>query len=92
MAVNFNYHTIEIRLPKGTLKRETLLATIEFIYALLQFVRCSDYKNNTQHALLKWLDSQPKKDKKERYSNLTAYLTSKDIFTPKQTTLDEICA
>lgn len=91
-AVNFNYHTIELRLPKGTLKRETLLATIEFVYALLYFVHSSEYTVNTQYDFLRWLAKQPTKDKKEHYSHLIQYLEAKlDFFTFKQLELPE-CA
>lgn len=77
-AVNFmNRHTIEFRLFKGTLRLNTILATIELCHAVRHFIKkCSSRKiaSDGYNLLVKYILKN-----EGMYKNLIAYLEEKNI-------------
>ncbi len=82
-AVNFTSKTLEIRINRGTLKKETLLACIEWVAALVYFTKTGEKhagKAETTTEFCNWLVHQP--DRNTKWKNLTNYLVGKS-FLPK---------
>jgi hypothetical protein len=82
VAVNFTYETVELRITRGTLKRETLLACIEWVAALVCFTRTGE--TNAGHAettqeFIYWLTCHPERN--SRWGNLTKYLVEKKFLS-----------
>lgn len=74
-----NSHTVEFRLPKGTLKYSTLLATLEFCDAAIHYTlerSFSEIRQSDFYAFLDWCQSSKKNRKK--YANLVNLYLEKD--------------
>ena len=79
-AVNFlPRHTIEFRLFRGTLKLETFYASLEFVHAVLNFVKTISSQKliDIDYAWNKFCE-YVKTDKKE-YKNLITYMNNKNL-------------
>ena len=48
-------NTVEIRIFRASLKKERLLAQVEFAHAVVMFCRVTSYRDLTQASFLKWL-------------------------------------
>jgi hypothetical protein len=48
-------NTVEIRIFRASLKKERLLAQVEFAHAVVMFCRVTSYRDLTQSSFLKWL-------------------------------------
>jgi len=80
VAVNFTRNTVEIRITRGTLKLETLLACIEWVGALVYFTTTGERdagNAETQEEFLYWLTHNPQRNSK--WKNLTKYLVGKQF-------------
>lgn len=65
-AVNFTDTKVEIRLPRGTLKRNTLLANLELAAALTEFTRTGEMHAGSgrySSELMVWLSKRPRVNK-----------------------------
>lgn len=71
-AVNTNKpNTIEFRIFRGTLNKDTIYSYIQFVFASIEFVRKTSAKNLTFTKFIKWLDKTDKssyRQLKERIS------------------------
>jgi hypothetical protein len=76
---NSNEHTVEIRVPRGTLNYKTLRATILFIEHLVK--RTSLLNNQELLSLDNWLNDLP--------DEVKDYLTSRNCFNFEQNTSEE---
>ena len=75
----YNPHTVEFRLPKGTLKAATLLATLELCDASVEYIRehtLNVIRKGSFDSFLMWCQSN--KRNRKRYSNLIAFFTKKE--------------
>ena len=62
-AVNFTDQKVEIRLPRGTLKRNTLLANLELAVAVTEFTRTGETNAGSGRFVsefLHWLEQRPR--------------------------------
>lgn len=50
-----NYNTVEVRIFRASLKKERLLAQIEFTHAAVMFCRVASWRELNQTTFLKWL-------------------------------------
>lgn len=50
-----NFNTIELRVFRSSLKRERMLAQIEFAHAAVMFCRVASYRDLDQASFIKWL-------------------------------------
>jgi hypothetical protein len=50
-----NYNTVELRIFRASLKKERLLAQIEFTHAAVMFCRVASWRELNQATFLKWL-------------------------------------
>jgi hypothetical protein len=74
----FNAHTVEFRLPKGTLNAGTLLGTLELCDGAVEYTKgCSinEIRNGSFDKFLMWC--QGSKRNRARYSNLIAFFVRK---------------
>lgn len=65
-AVNFSSQKVEIRLPRGTLKRNTLLANLEMAAAVVEFTRTGEAgagSGRYASEFLVWLAKRPRVNK-----------------------------
>jgi len=74
-------NTIEFRFFKGTLKVETILASIDFTKLLVEFCQNKSSMNTFLEARFLW-SRFLKMTKEKRSSNLNEYLESRGILTP----------
>jgi|GEM_PF-4608859 len=51
------YDTVELRIFKASMKKERLLAQIEFAHAAVMFVRAASYRDLNESAFIKWLEA-----------------------------------
>ena len=66
VAVNFSGDKLEIRLPRGTLKHNTLMANLELAAALTEFTRTSErFAQTGKYAseFLYWIQARPRSRK-----------------------------
>jgi hypothetical protein len=76
-AVNFlPYKTVEFRFFRGTLKRDTLMAAIQFAHAICHFVKQNNFPTMVKPCWNKFT-AYVQSDK--RYKTLVAYLIHKDL-------------
>lgn len=64
-----SYSTVEVRIFRGTLKKERLLAQIEFAHASVMFCRVTSWGALNEREFLKWLRANAKS-----YKNLATFL------------------
>lgn len=73
-AINTNKpHTIEFRIFRGSLKKETILSYIQFVYSAIEFVRNTASEDLTHLEYLRWLGTTNKssyRELKDRVSTL----------------------
>jgi hypothetical protein len=78
VAVNFTPNTVEVRINRGTLKKSTLLACLEWVSALVCFTRTGEAnagRAETTKEFTNWLSQHPERN--SRWGNLTRYLVDK---------------
>ena len=78
-----NYNTVELRIFRASLKKERLLAQIEFAHACVFFCRASSYRELNGTSFLKWL-----KTTDNRYPHLSDWF---GIRRPKQEAKELAC-
>lgn len=64
-----SYSTVEVRIFRGTLKKERLLAQIEFAHASVMFCRVTSWNELNEREFLKWLRANA-----SGYKNLAQFL------------------
>lgn len=80
-----NYHTVEFRIFRGTLKYETFIATLELVHEICKrAIDATDYSFET----MCWSDFVKAIDK-EAKPNLINYLKSKDLYVNEPVTDEE---
>lgn len=77
------YNTVELRIFRASLKKERLLAQIEFAHAVVFFCRASSYRELNGTSFLKWL-----KTTDNRYPHLSDWF---GIRRPKQEAKEIAC-
>ena len=78
-----SYNTVELRIFRASLKKERLLAQIEFAHAVVFFCRASSYRELNGVSFLKWL-----KTTDNRYPHLSDWF---GIRRPKQQAKEIAC-
>lgn len=79
-CLNFqNYDTVEFRIPKSTLKYTTILATIEFLHSLSNFVKTVSSPVIVDKVKCLPLYEKYINENKAIYSNLLQYLNERNI-------------
>jgi hypothetical protein len=84
------YDTVEVRVFKASLRKERLLAQVEFAHAAVMFCRVASYRQLTGEAFMAWLQTCTK-----MYPNLSDWLgarTSKQLRDLKVKSMEEACA
>jgi hypothetical protein len=78
-AINWNNcNTIEFRFPKGTLKYETFISTIELIHAVCNFIKTISIVQITDIDK-SWTKFCKFIEKKKEYKNLVIYMKTKNL-------------
>lgn len=73
LAVNLrNYNTVEFRFFRGTLRRDTIIASIQFLDVLINYAKKTELKDIFNKSFLKVLGNTD-------YSELTEYLKRRNI-------------
>lgn len=78
-----DYNTVELRIFRASLKKERLLAQIEFTHALVYFCRTTSYKDLNGATFLKWLPKAPRP-----YTNLMNWF---GLRSPKSAPAADTC-
>lgn len=84
------YDTVELRVFKASLKRERLLAQIEFAHASVMFCRVASYQDLSSKSFLQWLASNAK-----MYPNLSNWYGTRKSKALKDcgvASLENICS
>jgi hypothetical protein len=81
-AVSLTEHTIEFRVFKGTLKYESVIKNLEFVYSIVAYCRTHGIRSLTATDYLAWLDKRPRSD----YPMLAEFLRRKG-FLPARTVI-----
>jgi hypothetical protein len=81
-AVNFTPEKVEIRLPRGTLKRNTLLANLELARALTEFTRTGEENAGSGRYVTEfaeWMRLRPRSAKE--FPELTLFMRERGFLT-----------
>lgn len=83
------YDTIEVRIYKASLKKERLLAQLEFTHAAVMFCRVASYRDLTGKAFLQWL--APNAKSYPHLANWFGVRRSKALKDAGSASLEEAC-
>lgn len=71
-----SFNTVELRIFRASLRKERLLAQIEFAHAAVMFVRAASYRDLNQEAFVHWLSTT-----QNLYPNLAKWFDVKETKT-----------